>query len=132
MMRLLNSLSLALMLAFAGVQYNDPDALLWVAYYGVPAFWAFMAGYRATVFMAPRWWAALWACVAAWAMLVVVYWPAMPRFWVKSVWMEEETAREGMGLMVALAMLLLALACAWWTRRSPASASSAWAGAPRA
>ena len=59
MLRLLNSLSLALMLVFAGVQYNDPDALLWAAYYGVPAYWAYMAGYRPAVFAAPRWWAAL-------------------------------------------------------------------------
>lgn len=131
MLRLLNSLSLALMLVFAGVQYNDPDALLWVSYYGVPAYWAFIAGYRPAVLALPAWWAALWASVAAWALLVALYWPPMPRFWVKAVWMEEETAREGMGLMVALAMLLLALASGWAARRRAPAAPKAWAGAPR-
>lgn len=116
MLRLLNTLLFVAMLGFAGVQYNDPDLVLWLLYYLVPAFWAFMAGYRRRVFESVQWLGWLWASVAAWVGLVWYYWPKMPNFWVKSVWMQEETAREGMGLMIALGALLVALASAYRRR----------------
>jgi hypothetical protein len=39
---------------------------------------------------------------------VVFYWPQVPGFWHKEVWWNEETAREGMGVMAALVVLLVA------------------------
>jgi hypothetical protein len=48
---------------------------------------------------------------------VIFYWPTMPGFWRKEVFMAEETAREGMGVMIALMVLLTAL---FSTRRSTA------------
>ena len=36
------------------------------------------------------------------------YWPAVPNWWRKDVWWHEETAREGMGLMIAFAVSLVA------------------------
>ncbi len=116
MLRLLNTLLLLTMIGFAGVQYNDPDWYLWVVYYLVPAFWAFMAGYRRRVFQSMQWLGWLWASVAGWGALMVYYWPKMPQWWVKSVWMQEETAREGMGLMIAFGVLLIALAGAYRRR----------------
>ncbi len=116
MLRLLNTITLLAMLGFAGVQYNDPDLALWVAYYAVPAFWAFMAGYRYRVFRSVQWLGWLWASTAAVAALVWHYWPRMPNWWVKSVWMQEETAREGMGLMIALGVMLIAVFTAYRKR----------------
>jgi Transmembrane family 220, helix len=116
MLRLLNTLTCVTMLGFAAVQYNDPDWWLWALYYGVPAFWAFMAGFRRRVFTSVQWLGWLWASLAAWAALVWYYWPKMPNWWLKSVWMQEETAREGMGLMIALATLVIALLSAYRRR----------------
>lgn len=116
MLRLLNVLTCLTMLGFAAVQYNDPDWLLWVFYYGVPAFWAFMAAFRRRAFTSVQWLGWLWASLAAWGVLVWYYWPQMPNWWLKSVWINEETAREGMGLMIAFVALAIALMSAYRRR----------------
>jgi hypothetical protein len=100
-MRYLNMLIGVVMLAFAAVQYNDPDGVLWAVYYLV----------RST--QGRRW---LWASVAVWLGLVIFYWPAMPGFWRPEVFMVEvegEVAREGMGLMIAWFTLLVV----WFSAR---------------
>jgi hypothetical protein len=111
-MRYLNILLGLAMLGFAAVQYNDPDVLLWVVYYAVPAAWAFLAAFRLDLVRSPggmRW---LWVSVVLWLGLVIFYWPTMPGFWRREVFMAEvegEGAREGMGLMIAWLVLLIAL-----------------------
>jgi len=115
-MRWLNVLLALVMVGFAAVQYNDPDWYLWVVYYGVPAFWALVAGLRHRQLQRMQWLGALWACVAGWIGLVIYYWPTMPGFWHKQVWLQEETAREGMGLMIALGVLAVALVTAYRRR----------------
>lgn len=112
----LNLVLALLMLVFAAVQYNDPDWALWVVYYVVPAFWALAAALRRRPFQRVQWLGWLWACVAGWTALVVYYWPQAPGFWRKDVWWNDETAREGMGLMIALAVLLIALVTAYRKR----------------
>lgn len=112
----LNLVLALLMLAFAAVQYNDPDWLLWVVYYVVPAYWALAAALRRRLFQRVQWLGWLWACVIGWTALVVYYWPQSPGFWRKDVWLNEETAREGMGLMIALAVLIVALVTAYRKR----------------
>jgi Transmembrane family 220, helix len=103
-MRYLNMLIGLVMLGFAAVQYNDPDVVLWVLYYAVPAVWAFLAAFRLNwVRSAPgmRW---LWLSLLVWLGLVIIYWPTMPGFWRREVFMAEvegQGAREGMGLMIA-------------------------------
>lgn len=119
-MRALNVVLGVVMLAFAGVQYNDPDALLWVAYYAIPAACAFAVAWRAQDFAAGAARALLAACVAATALLMLYHWPAMPGFWRSEVWLNEETAREGMGLMIAFAVTVVAFASA---ARAPRRAS---------
>jgi hypothetical protein len=98
-----------LMIAFVAVQYNDPDGLLWGAIYLVPASWALLAAFRPAAIRAPAGRSLLWASAVAGAVGVIYYWPAMPEFWRKDVWWVEETAREGMGMMVAFAVLLVVL-----------------------
>jgi len=115
-MRWLNFLLALVMIGFAAVQYNDPDWYLWVVYYLVPAFWALVAGFRHRLLQRMQWLGALWACVAGWIGLVIYYWPTMPGFWRKEVWWQEETAREGMGLMIALGVLGVALFTAYRKR----------------
>jgi len=108
------------MVAFAAVQYNDPDALLWIVLYLVPAAWAFAAALRPAQVRSATGERLLWATVAAGVGAMVLYWPSVPGFWRKDVWWVEETAREGMGVMIALAVLLVVLAAALTakTRRS--------------
>lgn len=111
-MRYVNMLLGLLMVAFAAVQYNDPDALLWMAIYLVPAVWAFAAAFRLVQVRSQAGERLLWLSVAVGVGTTVYYWPTMPGFWRKDVWWVEETAREGMGVMIALAVLLVVLATA--------------------
>jgi hypothetical protein len=99
-----------LMVAFAAVQYNDPDALLWIVIYLIPAAWAFAAAFRPAQVRSLAGERLLWASLVVGAATTVFYWPTMPGFWRKDVWWVEETAREGMGVMIALAVLLVVLA----------------------
>ena len=54
-----------LMAAFAAVQYNDPDALLWIVIYLIPAAWAFAAAFRPARVASRAGERLLWATVAA-------------------------------------------------------------------
>lgn len=118
-MRYVHILLALMMAAFAAVQYNDPDAPLWIAIYLIPAAWAFTAAFRPARLRSLAGERLLWATVAIGVGTTVFYWPTMPNFWVKDVWWVEETAREGMGVMIALAVLLVALADAL-LRKPPA------------
>ncbi len=107
-MRYLNLLPGLIMLGFTGVQYNDPDGALWAFYYLVPAALAFLAALRLEWLRSPTVTKIMWACVAIWLVLMVLYWPQMPGFWKSEVFMVEETAREGMGMMIAWLVALIA------------------------
>jgi hypothetical protein len=48
----------------------------------------------------------------------VFYWPTVPNFWLKEVWWVEETAREGMGVMIGFAVLLVVLVDVLLRRRA--------------
>jgi hypothetical protein len=101
-----------LMVAFAAVQYNDPDALLWIVIYLIPAAWAFAAAFRLAQVRSGAGERLLWLTLVVGAATTVYYWPTMPDFWRKEVWWVEETAREGMGVMIALGVLVVVLATA--------------------
>lgn len=111
-MRTVNMLLGLLMVVFAALQYNDPDPLLWIFIYLVPAGWAFAAAFRLAQVRSQAGERLLWATLVVGAATTVYYWPTMPAFWRKEVWWVEETAREGMGVMIALAVLLVVLATA--------------------
>ena len=94
------------MLLFMAVQYNDPDGLMWMLIYAVPALWSAVAAFW-------RLWFDRLACrilllmsIAASFAGVVYFWPLVPQFWTRAVWYEVETAREGMGLMIVAVVLL--------------------------
>lgn len=116
-MKILNLALCVVLLLFAVAQYNDPDSLLWMAIYAIPAVWAGIAAFR------PSWLrlgaaAGLYGlCLLAALAATLYYWPTTPDWWKTSVWWEEETAREGMGAMVVLFALLVVGYTAWRARR---------------
>ena len=116
-MKLLNIAAMALMILFAVVQYNDPDGLLWVAIYMVPAVWAGLAAFKLDRVSHGRPFHLLVACFVAQCAVMVYYWPTTPGFWRQDVWWSTETAREGMGAMVAVIAIAVALASVWRNRR---------------
>lgn len=120
-MRYVNVLLGIAMVAFAAVQYNDPDPHVWVPIYGVAAAWAFAAAFWLPRFSAAWTRVLLALSVLAYAGLVFYYWPEAPQFWRKDVWWVDEAAREGMGAMIALAVLLFVSAAAAATARNPRS-----------
>jgi hypothetical protein len=99
-----------LMVSFGIVQYNDPDGLLWAFIYLVPAAWAFAAAFRPAQLRSLAAERLLWTTIALGMGTLVFYWPTVPDFWRKDVWWVEETAREGMGVMVGFAVLVVVLA----------------------
>ncbi|MBX2823600.1 MAG: transmembrane 220 family protein [Gammaproteobacteria bacterium] len=112
-MRYLNLLFAILMLVFIVVQYNDPDGLLWMFIYLIPALWALLAAFW------PRWLTnplpaiLLGLCIVLSIGLMIFYWPKTSGWWRQEVWWEVETAREGMGMMIVSIVLLVA----WFTSR---------------
>lgn len=106
-MRIVCGVLFVLMIIFMVVQFNDPDGLFWVAIYSVPAFWALIAVLR------PAWSrntparVAVGLCAFVALAGVFYYWPSTPGWWKQEVWWETETAREGMGMMIVLFVLLV-------------------------
>lgn len=119
-MRYVNIVLGVIMVAFAAVQYNDPDVLLWIGIYSIPAAWAFAAAFRRTQLRSAPWSTLLVVSLLAGIGAVLYYWPSAPEFWRKDVWWWDEEAREGMGAMAALAVMLFVAASAVTgkTRRS--------------
>jgi hypothetical protein len=117
-MRTLHILLALLMLSFVAVQYNDPDGPLWAVIYLIPAAWALLAAFRLAVVRSSAGKSFLWASTVAGLAGVIYYWPTMSGFWRKDVWWVEETAREGMGMMIAFVVLVVVLFNA---HRKPAS-----------
>lgn len=104
-MRILNGVLALILILFAAVQFNDPDGPLWMLIYGFPAFWTALAAIRPTA-LALKPLSMLLSLTVAVALLgVVYYWPDVPGWWRTDVWWETETAREGMGMMIAAASL---------------------------
>lgn len=104
----INILLCGLMIVFAAVQYNDPDGLIWGLIYLVPAVWAGLAAFRLEHVLGNRPFAILGISVVGALVLTAYYWPTTPGFWRQDVWWETETAREGMGMMIASIVILVA------------------------
>ena len=111
-MKYLNIACGLLMILFAGVQFNDPDGLLWAAIYLVPAIWAGILAFRPHLIQNTLPFGLLGLSAAAELIGVLYYWPTTPGFWRQDVWWKTETVREGMGIMIAAVVVLIALATA--------------------
>ncbi len=106
-MRIVNGVLCLLLILFTVVQYNDPDYLLWGLIYGIGAVFTGLAAYRPGLFASPRLATVFALFLAASFGGVYYYWPATPGWWMKDVWWETETAREGMGMMIVTVALLI-------------------------
>ena len=89
--------------------------------YGISAFWAGAAALRPAVLARGFYAAGLVLLTAAAVAGTVYYWPTMPGWWRKDIWWAEETAREGMGMMIVTVTFLVVLFTAWRARSRPAA-----------
>ena len=118
-MRIVNGVLCVLMLAFVAVQYNDPDAGLWMLIYALPAAWAGLAAWQPARLQARPATLGLGLCLLATLGGVAYWWPRDAGWWRQEVWWQSETAREGMGMMaVAIVLAVVALTC--WLGRGKA------------
>jgi Transmembrane family 220, helix len=110
-MRYVNGIFCLVLALFALVQYNDPDAVLWFLIYAIPAAWVGTVAFRPDLLSASRPAAvAFLVCLAAAVAGSIYMWPSLPENWIH---VEEE--REGLGLIIVTAALILA-GWTWWHR----------------
>jgi hypothetical protein len=114
-MRYLNGFVCALFVLFAVVQYNDPDAMLWIVIYGITAVWAGIAAFR------PDQLAHSPVLLGAFAVTLLAMVGGMIYDWPQSIadWWDNEVVREGIGLIMCTAALLVVAWTVWRTRREP-------------
>ncbi len=122
-MRYLNGFFCVIMILFVAVQYNDPDYAFWMVIYSVPAFWAGAAALRPAVLRRRFYASGLVLTTVAAVAGTVYFWPRIPDWWRQESWWAEETAREGMGMMIVVLVLLVVLLTAWRAGPRPAAAS---------
>lgn len=103
-MRYVNGLFCALLALFALVQYNDPDFIVWLAIYGIAAFWCGIAAFRTDTFRdSGTMRGAFWICFGLAALGTVYYWPTV---WAD--WIHVEETREGIGMWIVMAGMIAA------------------------
>lgn len=108
-MRIVHIIFCVLLLLFTAVQYNDPDFYLWMPIYIVPALWNGIAAFKPTQLQNGSARTALMVCIVFALIGTALYWPQDEGFWRKEVYQQSESAREGMGMMIATLGLLMAL-----------------------
>ena len=110
-MRYVNGFLCVVLTLFAIVQYNDPDALLWILIYGIPAAWAGVVAFRPDALPTNRLTiVAFLVCLAAAVAGSLYMWPSLPENWID---VEEE--REGLGLIITTVGLFV-VGWTWWRR----------------
>jgi Transmembrane family 220, helix len=133
-MRYINGFFCVLLVLFTSVQYNDPDAPMWIALYGVPALWAGLAAARPErLARSQGLLAAFGATLVVVAGFMVYWWPrpqSVASWWqsevvhggmgtlVSMTAQDNELVREGLGLMIATVALLLVAYTLWRTRHA--------------
>jgi len=107
-MRVASGIFCVMMLGFTAVQYNDPDKWVWIAIYGITAFWSGVAAWApaglARPPLAPLFGASFVAGLAALAW----FWPQTTDWWLPATWRSTETAREEMGILIVIVALIVA------------------------
>jgi hypothetical protein len=131
-MRYVNGFFCVLLVLFAIVQYNDPDAILWILIYGIPAVWAGLAAFRPARFAHNQLLLTVFGVtLVAIAGGAIYDWPQSIADW----WQNEvvrggmspdyEVVREGLGLIIATVALLVVAYTLWRTRRAAPIAAHA-------
>jgi hypothetical protein len=121
-MRYVNGFFCVMLTLFALVQYNDPDAVLWFLIYAIPAAWAGVAAFRPGL-LAPRpgLLGAYAICLAAAVLGSLYLWPSLPENWIH---VEEE--REGLGVIIATAGLIVVGWTCWRRNWRPPRSGAAY------
>jgi hypothetical protein len=115
-MRYVNGFFCVGLTLFALVQYNDPDAVLWFLIYAIPAAWAGLAAFRPDLLTPrPGTIGAYAVCLAAAVAGTLYLFPSLPENWIH---VEEE--REGIGLIIVTAALIVVGWTFWRKERGPA------------
>lgn len=122
MMRIVNFALCAFMALFAAVQYNDPDGPFWAVVYAIPAMWAGLAGAKPDLMEKSAAKAGLALSLVVYLVATIAFWPTEAGWWRIDIWWDSETAREGMGLMIATAVIAIAGLSALPRRGRPAAA----------
>ncbi|MGJ8652509.1 MAG: transmembrane 220 family protein [Opitutaceae bacterium] len=117
-MKTTNIILCLLMILFVGVQYNDPDGLLWVVIYSIPALGAGLLVFCPQRMTKPQVARIYYLLTAILVMLTIYYWPKTPGFWKMEVWWETETAREGLGTLIATIALAISSLTIWKSQKS--------------
>jgi hypothetical protein len=112
-MRYVNGFFCVLMALFAVVQYNDPDAILWIVIYGLTAVWAGLAAFRPDQFAHNQ------LMLTAFGVTLVAMVVGTVYDWPQSIadWWNNEFVREGLGLIIATVALLIVAYTLWRVRR---------------
>jgi hypothetical protein len=111
-MRYLNGFLCVLLALFTIVQYNDPDAILWILIYGIPTIWAGFAAYRPGAFARHQLFLGVFGLnILAVGAGAIYMWPSEV-----STWWDNEEVREGLGLIITTVALLLVAVTLWRTR----------------
>jgi hypothetical protein len=120
-MRYVNGFFCVLLMLFAIVQYNDPDAILWILIYGITAVWAGLAAFRPVRFAHNQW------LLTVFGVSLVAIAGGAVYDWPQSIadWWDNEVVREGLGLIIATAALLVVAYTLWRTRRAAPLAGDA-------
>ena len=119
-----------LMALFALVQLDDPDGLRWASLYSAVALALALAALRPAWLRGAPGRVALLALIGLLGVLLVLLWPEQRGFWRREVWWEEETAREGLGIAIALLAALVALPAAFGRAPTRTAARAAVEPAP--
>ena len=104
------------LLAFAGLQYNDPDGIYWAIVYLVPAIALGLAAFVPHRFATLLGRILLFAAVLVLAFGVYVYWPSNLTSLSTDAWWENEPVKEGFGVAIAYLFTCLTIPLAF--RRS--------------
>jgi hypothetical protein len=120
-MRYVNGFLCALFALFAIVQYNDPDAILWIVIYGITAVWAGLAAFRPTRFAHSQ------LLLTAFGVTLLAMVGGVIYDWPQSIadWWDNEVVREGIGLIMSTVALLVVAYTLWRARREAPLASQA-------
>jgi len=101
------------MLFFAVVQYNDPDRLLWITIYTASATAAGLVGFFPQQTAKTSILALYFLAIIASIGTTFFFWPQTPKFWYQEVWWNNETVREGIGMMIVTIILVVTFMSVW-------------------
>lgn len=104
------------LLAFAGLQYNDPDGIYWAIVYLVPAIALGLAAFVPHRFATLLGRILLFAAVVVLGFGVYVYWPSNLTSLSADSWWDDEPVKEGFGVAIAYLFTCLTIPLAF--RRS--------------